>query len=134
MIRRPPRSTLFPYTTLFRSIPGPQDREMRQRHRAHPAPHEERGLRALERGETLGDGDLVGVVPVARVEDFRRRADRVGEGAALVDRRRDRRPVGAGGRIAGDGPRGEAEPPLPASGRATRAPPGPPASPPPPPA
>src|SRR5256885_4840455 len=23
MIRRPPRSTLFPYTTLFRSIPGP---------------------------------------------------------------------------------------------------------------
>src|SRR3712207_7546016 len=27
MIRRPPRSTLFPYTTLFRSIPrGSQDR------------------------------------------------------------------------------------------------------------
>src|SRR5256885_16679814 len=24
MIRRPPRSTLFPYTTLFRSTPGPQ--------------------------------------------------------------------------------------------------------------
>src|SRR5215213_10630158 len=24
MIRRPPRSTLFPYTTLFRSPPGPQ--------------------------------------------------------------------------------------------------------------
>src|SRR3712207_8770606 len=23
MIRRPPRSTLFPYTTLFRSTPGP---------------------------------------------------------------------------------------------------------------
>src|SRR5260370_23343849 len=23
MIRRPPRSTLFPYTTLFRSYPGP---------------------------------------------------------------------------------------------------------------
>ena len=22
MIRRPPRSTLFPYTTLFRSLPG----------------------------------------------------------------------------------------------------------------
>src|SRR3712207_7842336 len=30
MIRRPPRSTLFPYTTLFRSVPGqpePQDGE-----------------------------------------------------------------------------------------------------------
>src|ERR1041385_9357410 len=24
MIRRPPRSTLFPYTTLFRSVPGAQ--------------------------------------------------------------------------------------------------------------
>src|SRR5438477_6945054 len=27
MIRRPPRSTLFPYTTLFRSTPGYRDRE-----------------------------------------------------------------------------------------------------------
>src|SRR3712207_7740801 len=26
MIRRPPRSTLFPYTTLFRSTPGPPPR------------------------------------------------------------------------------------------------------------
>src|SRR2546430_8746492 len=25
MIRRPPRSTLFPYTTLFRSVTSPQD-------------------------------------------------------------------------------------------------------------
>src|SRR5688572_31622790 len=25
MIRRPPRSTLFPYTTLFRSISSPED-------------------------------------------------------------------------------------------------------------
>src|SRR3712207_7048599 len=25
MIRRPPRSTLFPYTTLFRSVPGVLD-------------------------------------------------------------------------------------------------------------
>src|SRR2546427_3419894 len=27
MIRRPPRSTLFPYTTLFRSVDGPLDRQ-----------------------------------------------------------------------------------------------------------
>src|SRR2546422_3641565 len=27
MIRRPPRSTLFPYTTLFRSLPKPFQRE-----------------------------------------------------------------------------------------------------------
>src|SRR3989442_7067391 len=29
MIRRPPRSTLFPYTTLFRSVLGPKEAEMR---------------------------------------------------------------------------------------------------------
>src|SRR3989442_5633941 len=29
MIRRPPRSTLFPYTTLFRSIPRTEIREVR---------------------------------------------------------------------------------------------------------
>src|SRR5258708_27252751 len=29
MIRRPPRSTLFPYTTLFRSVRGPVDRDHR---------------------------------------------------------------------------------------------------------
>src|SRR5258708_36093364 len=27
MIRRPPRSTLFPYTTLFRSVPGVDERD-----------------------------------------------------------------------------------------------------------
>src|SRR5256885_8910206 len=32
MIRRPPRSTLFPYTTLFRSLPGSAEP-------AGPAPH-----------------------------------------------------------------------------------------------
>src|SRR2546427_1508527 len=31
MIRRPPRSTLFPYTTLFRSMNGAQDRDDRAR-------------------------------------------------------------------------------------------------------
>src|SRR5260221_10272775 len=35
MIRRPPRSTLFPYTTLFRSLPdGGQYRTSTVRHRA----------------------------------------------------------------------------------------------------
>src|SRR5260370_5147716 len=31
MIRRPPRSTLFPYTTLFRSAPGHRQRRGRGR-------------------------------------------------------------------------------------------------------
>src|SRR5258707_11930664 len=43
MIRRPPRSTLFPYTTLFRSKSNPAaptdllgaGRTVRRRHRAH---------------------------------------------------------------------------------------------------
>src|SRR3712207_8296096 len=33
MIRRPPRSTLFPYTTLFRSLPIKRDAEVRLRPR-----------------------------------------------------------------------------------------------------
>src|SRR2546422_7592768 len=48
MIRRPPRSTLFPYTTLFRSqVP---DRESRPRARAH-GPKQ----RAREPGEEAED-------------------------------------------------------------------------------
>src|SRR2546422_8348138 len=38
MIRRPPRSTLFPYTTLFRShrhVPGPDHRGRLAARRAH---------------------------------------------------------------------------------------------------
>src|SRR5207253_4412882 len=33
MIRRPPRSTLFPYTTLFRSVRGRGDRGLHDRDR-----------------------------------------------------------------------------------------------------
>src|SRR2546422_9303486 len=52
MIRRPPRSTLFPYTTLFRSQPLGDNYILRpaapQRHPA-PLPH-----RPLERIERVG--------------------------------------------------------------------------------
>src|SRR2546430_11278943 len=34
MIRRPPRSTLFPYTTLFRSLHVPRNGEQRQHRKA----------------------------------------------------------------------------------------------------
>src|SRR2546430_10882130 len=43
MIRRPPRSTLFPYTTLFRSVCGEHgggDRQRRGRHPDEQAPRE----------------------------------------------------------------------------------------------
>src|SRR5256885_13236518 len=40
MIRRPPRSTLFPYTTLFRSHDGPADRvAIAARRRDRTVPH-----------------------------------------------------------------------------------------------
>src|SRR2546430_11257345 len=42
MIRRPPRSTLFPYTTLFRSLP----RAARYDHPHRLPPPRERGCRA----------------------------------------------------------------------------------------
>src|SRR5438309_4534340 len=38
MIRRPPRSTLFPYTTLFRSGATPAERESRAMKRVGPRP------------------------------------------------------------------------------------------------
>src|SRR2546429_6135025 len=50
MIRRPPRSTLFPYTTLFRSVSGAAGR--RQRH-AH----------AFRRAAMAAAADLVQVQP-----------------------------------------------------------------------
>src|SRR5688572_32650397 len=50
MIRRPPRSTLFPYTTLFRSArPDPARRQ-------HAGHHQRRGrVPAVQEGRHLGD-------------------------------------------------------------------------------
>src|SRR6266542_5550292 len=39
MIRRPPRSTLFPYTTLFRSVPTGARGPLRAQRGLHRAPH-----------------------------------------------------------------------------------------------
>src|SRR3712207_7014436 len=62
MIRRPPRSTLFPYTTLFRSGPGRVGDQWV--HRMH-----QRDAAAQQAG--LGQRDLqrVGVLPTARDTD-----------------------------------------------------------------
>src|SRR2546426_8754776 len=59
MIRRPPRSTLFPYTTLFRShgerpgrVPAPARAEHRRvEHRLHQQVLRRLGLQVLERSE-----------------------------------------------------------------------------------
>src|SRR2546428_8647543 len=46
MIRRPPRSTLFPYTTLFRSEPRHRD--------PRPPGHDERHAFLVDRGPVRG--------------------------------------------------------------------------------
>src|SRR2546429_1091456 len=62
MIRRPPRSTLFPYTTLFRSPdrlgPGTSGEAGRRRARSD-RPSEVRGLRCGRRADT-GSAELCG--------------------------------------------------------------------------
>src|SRR3712207_7361395 len=71
MIRRPPRSTLFPYTTLFRS--HPVDIAL-QRIDLAVVTEEPEWLRAFPRGERVraeagvGDGHLAGEPRVAQVE------------------------------------------------------------------
>src|SRR3989441_11670610 len=87
MIRRPPRSTLFPYTTLFRSCAGRPHRYLlrgeRNRQAAHPEP---------------GDPEPAAVVRgvPARVVHFRSREDgrvrepHLGQSAGLSRGGRDR--------------------------------------------
>src|SRR3712207_7069152 len=64
MIRRPPRSTLFPYTTLFRSDQGRRPGEGDPRRgagagRGEPAPLAEphAGARAVRDGQAVGRQD-----------------------------------------------------------------------------
>src|SRR5260370_20519522 len=53
MIRRPPRSTLFPYTTLFKQVPVLVHGAALDR---HAAPH--RGDGAVEPGRAIDDEEL----------------------------------------------------------------------------
>src|SRR3712207_8973224 len=57
MIRRPPRSTLFPYTTLFRSRgfprPTPNPSRKKKRRRGEGGKGEEGGRRAARLSSTL---------------------------------------------------------------------------------
>src|SRR5256885_4996880 len=66
MIRRPPRSTLFPYTTLFRSVISgsrfdvPRDEDAARRHVECADGRDERGVRAGDRKSTrLNSSHLV---------------------------------------------------------------------------
>src|SRR6266511_5906331 len=53
MIRRPPRSTLFPYTTLFRSPPGPGPAAPRIDHGRAKTPEQAIELRSEEHTSEL---------------------------------------------------------------------------------
>src|SRR5256885_4343794 len=55
MIRRPPRSTLFPYTTLFRSHAGPLARKGDRTHRA-PARDQGRAEPGAGGSRVVGQG------------------------------------------------------------------------------
>src|SRR3712207_9230338 len=66
MIRRPPRSTLFPYTTLFRSrrLPRPPVAVSARAQRAHP-----QGAPVLaDRRDRLGGHDLAATRPRRRAQ------------------------------------------------------------------
>src|SRR5256884_5486030 len=94
MIRRPPRSTLFPYTTLFRSVErgvdiperpaeflvaaGDQGRPQR-RHRAGAADHLRRAVH-----EHLVAGERIGIAGHVRNATPRDAVGRLGYGDALL--------------------------------------------------
>src|SRR6266403_5578969 len=72
MIRRPPRSTLFPYTTLFRSVPAPRAsrRSSSCASTPMPSPRPPRSRRSGRRRAKLilRQGDEPGIVLVRALE------------------------------------------------------------------
>src|SRR5688572_32383633 len=65
MLRRPPRSTLFPYTTLFRSERGGGDGTIHRRDESRPLHARPAGARCLadRRGGESRAGTLLGEAP-----------------------------------------------------------------------
>src|SRR3989441_3634895 len=100
MIRRPPRSTLFPYTTLFRSACAGRRRALLPGPRPLPAPRPRRG--AARRGRTR-DGGRARPPPPLPAHARPRALPREARGLLLAGRPRLRRPR----RRRGGGARGE---------------------------
>src|SRR3712207_8066241 len=77
MIRRPPRSTLFPYTTLFRSPRREQEpRAAEREHAVADQPPRVGDLVASEVRERRRGSDAEEDSPVVRVEEQREQQDR----------------------------------------------------------
>src|SRR2546429_9288001 len=73
MIRRPPRSTLFPYTTLFRSIINIDDRTPAEHgHRQNQRNSNPRGLEPRISVEGNTDGIRLGAVEFKEEKDHHR--------------------------------------------------------------
>src|SRR5256712_14213117 len=84
MIRRPPRSTLFPYTTLFRShVIGSQ----------FPEPLQRVQERRVQVSRTAGVGGRIRETVMPVVLDGRAAAQGSGERSALNGRQRERTEV-----------------------------------------
>src|SRR5438034_8869071 len=66
MIRRPPRSTLFPYTTLFRSA-GPRTASAARRGPARRAARSRGARRGSPAGNDVEPEDPVAIRPLERV-------------------------------------------------------------------
>src|SRR3712207_8876078 len=92
MIRRPPRSTLFPYTTLFRSLEGPEavpGADLEHPHACHRVGevvvrHE---LPHVEDARGRVAGQLEGVVPPllpGAVEELDRKSTRLNSSHANI--------------------------------------------------
>src|SRR3712207_7136319 len=81
MIRRPPRSTLFPYTTLFRSV---DDQHVDRRPARHVVGHrpEQPALDAVE--SAVADDQQVGLLPAAHVEQRDRKSTRLNSSHANI--------------------------------------------------
>src|SRR2546422_5532473 len=73
MIRRPPRSTLFPYTTLFRSPREPARVQQQPAEQEHPVTE---GVEPGERDVPGADLQRHDVVEEARAERHQRQEDR----------------------------------------------------------
>src|SRR2546429_1353308 len=104
MIRRPPRSTLFPYTTLFRSLPG---RGGRYRVRSEKkAPRRKAGAVAAARLGHLAPALLGLPDPDRALRGLRRRAGArraaAGETARAPGARRHRQPARSDARVLPD--------------------------------
>src|SRR3712207_6951870 len=83
MIRRPPRSTLFPYTTLFRS--GIAEQVAKRRRERLAVFHLQRATIGVE-----GWIDLIEVVDMRAVQDRGAKAGRLDRVLAAIDRKSTR--------------------------------------------